>query len=242
MNRFYLPDIGSENHVLLEGSEARHLSRVLRVCVGDEVAIFDGRGLECVGVVERVDRSHAKIAILRRHEVDRDPKLAVTLGCAIVKSRAMALVVEKCTELGLKELIPLETRRSVPKVAKKEEAHLERWRRYVLEAAKQSGRTRLPRVGSPRPFSSFMPRAKDADLALIFVAEPDAAPLRDVLSAHPDVRSVVYLIGPEGGFEPHEVEEAESAGFVAVRLGKTILRSETAAATALGAILYHYEE
>lgn len=242
MHRFYLPDIGSENHVWLEGAEARHLSRVLRVCVGDEVALFDGRGLECLGIVERIDREQAKVAILRRQHVDRDPKLAVTLGCAIVKTRAMALVIDMCTELGLKELVPLDTRRSVPKVAKKEEAHLERWRRYVVEAAKQSGRTRLPRVASPRPFSSFMPRAKDFDLALIFVPDPDAAPLRQVLAAHPDARSVVYLTGPEGGFEPHECEDAEAAGFLPVRLGLTVLRTETAAATALAAILYHYEE
>ncbi|MFW6161141.1 MAG: RsmE family RNA methyltransferase [Planctomycetota bacterium] len=241
MHRFYVPTIGSENHVWLEGGEARHLSRVLRICAGDEVGVFDGTGIECVGVVERVERSRAKIEILRRERVDRDPRLAVTLGCAVVKSKAMALVVEKCCELGLRELVPVETRRSVPKVAAKEAAHLERWRRCAIEAVKQCGRTTLTRVAAPRPLPAFAAQADDFDLALLCSTDAEAPRLRRVLDSHPDAQSVLYLVGPEGGFERRERDLLRARGFVPVSLGKSTLRTETAATAALAAILYHYE-
>lgn len=241
MHRFYVPDMGSENHVWLTGAEARHLSRVLRVCVGDEVAVFDGSGVEGVGVVERVDRSRAKIEILKRRRVDRDPALAVTLGCAVVKSRAMALTIEKCCELGLRELVPVETRRSVRKVHKKEAVYLERWRRYAIEASKQCGRATVTRIAAPRPLKAFLASASDFDLALLCSADSDAPLLRRVLGAHGSIGSVAYLVGPEGGFERQELADAESAGFVPVSLGRPTLRTETAAAAALAALVYQYE-
>jgi len=241
MHRFYIERIGGEDHVWLEGAEARHLSRVLRVTVGDEVAVFDGSGIECIGVVERVDRARAKIEILRREQVDRDPKVAVTLGVALVKSRAMALVIEKCCEMGLRELVPVEMRRSVPRVADKEATLLDRWRRYAIEASKQCGRTTITTIAAPRPLRAFLARADDYDVALACTTEGDAPRLREVLAAHAGAGSVCYLIGPEGGLEAEELRSAQDYGFVPVTLGKSTLRTETAATAALAGILYHYE-
>jgi 16S rRNA (uracil1498-N3)-methyltransferase len=241
MHRFYVAKIGSEDRLWLEGAEARHLSRVLRICVGDEVGVFDGSGVECVGVVAEVGRARAQIEILRREKVSRDPAINVTLGCALVKSRAMALVVEKCCELGLQELVPVETRRSVPKVADRDAAHLERWRRYAIEASKQCGRTTITRIAAPRPLRAFLARADDYDVALVCSPDGKAPRLHEVLDGHEDAKSVGYLIGPEGGLEPDEMSDAAAYGFKPVRLGKSTLRTETAAMAALTAILYHYE-
>jgi len=242
MHRFYVPDLGTENHVWLEGDEALHAVRVLRVAVGEEVGVFDGSGIECVGVVERAERRRARIAIARREAVNRDPSLAVTLGCAVVKAKAMDRVVEQCSELGLRELLPMETRRSVPKVEKREVAHVARWERIAVEASKQCGRTTLTRIAPPRPLSAVLAKASGWGLRLIFsAAAAESAPLREVLEAHPSPGPVLYLIGPEGGFERAEIRAAMAAGFEPARLGKSILRTESAAATALAAILYHYE-
>jgi 16S rRNA (uracil1498-N3)-methyltransferase len=241
MHRFYAPNLGTENHVWVEGDEARHLIRVLRLDVGDEVAVFDGSGIEALGVVERAERDRVKIAIRQRDAVDRDPVLAVTLACSVVKAKAMDLLIEKCAELGLRELVPVETRRSVPKVEHREASHVERWQRIAVEASKQCGRTTLTRIAPPRPLSALLARSGDWDVRLAFSLDEDALPLRTVLAEHPGPRSLIYLIGPEGGLERAELREAASAGFETVRLGKSILRTETAAAAALAAILYHYE-
>ena len=241
MHRFYVPDLGTENHIWLEGDEACHLSRVLRVAVGDEVGVFDGSGVECFGVVERIERARARINVLRRERIDRDPALAVTLACAVAKPKAMHTAIEKCTELGLRELVPVETRRSVPKVAAKEAACVERWQRVAVEAAKQCGRTTVTLIAAPRPLSAFLAKPDKWGLKLVCSLGPEAALLREVLAAHPSPESVVYLVGPEGGFERGELREAEAAGFVPVTLGRTTLRTETAAAAALAAILYQYE-
>jgi len=242
MHRFYVPGLGTENVVWIEGEEAWHLVRVLRADVGDEVALFDGRGIECLGVVERLERSRAKIAVLRREAVSRDPALGVTLACSVVKAKAMDLLVEKCAELGLRELIPVETRRSVPKLEEREANHVARWERTAVEASKQCGRTTLTRIAPPRPLSALLARAQDWDVRLIFSLGEDARPLKQVLLEHPSPRSLIYLIGPEGGFERVELREAGAAGFEQVRLGRSTLRTETAAAAALAAILYHYED
>jgi 16S rRNA (uracil1498-N3)-methyltransferase len=242
MHRFYVPGLGTENVVWIEGDEARHLLRVLRADVGDEVALFDGRGTECIGVVDRAERNRAKIAVLQREAVSRDPALSVTLACSVVKAKAMDLLVEKCAELGLRELIPVESRRSVPKVEEREANHVERWERIAVEASKQCGRTTLTRIAPPRPLSALLARAQAWDVRLIFSPDEDALPLKKVLLDHPSPRSVICLIGPEGGFERAERREASAAGFEAVRLGKSTLRTETAAAAALAAILYHYED
>ena len=241
MHRFYVPSLGTENHVWIEGGEANHLVRVLRTAAGGEVAIFDGSGVECIGVVERIERGRARIAVQHREAVDRDPALDVTLACSIVKARAMDLLVEKCSELGLRELVPLETRRSVPKVGERESARIERWERIAVEASKQCGRTTVTRIAPPRPLHTLLAKASLWDLRLVFTLHGDAAPLRGVLAAHPGPRKVLYVVGPEGGFERSELRDAAAAGFEPVRLGKSTLRTETAAAAALAAILYHYE-
>jgi 16S rRNA (uracil1498-N3)-methyltransferase len=241
MHRFYVPSLGTENYLWIEGEEARHLARVVRVAVGEEVGVFDGSGVECTGVVQRAERDRVKIEILRRETVDRDPKLEVTLACAVVKPRAMELLIERCSELGLREFVPVETRRSVPKVERREEAHVERWERIAVEASKQCGRTTVTRIAPPRPLAAFLAKADRWDLRLAFSTDEDAAPLRKALSEHPQPRTLVYLIGPEGGLERTETREAEAAGFALVRMGKSTMRTETAAAAALAAILYHYE-
>ena len=242
MHRFYVPDLGSENHVWLVGAEAHHAVHVRHVAVGEEVAVFDGSGLECVGLVERAERKQAKIAILRREKVDRDPHLAVTLACAVVKAKAMDELVDMCSEMGVREIVPLETRRTVPKVERKEAARVARWERTAIEASKQCGRTTVTRIGAPRPLPTLLEKAGQWDLRLIFALDDEAFPLRRVLDEHPEPRSALYLIGPEGGFERAEVRAAMAAGFEPVRLGPSTLRTETAAVAALAALLHHYEQ
>lgn len=241
MHRLFVRDLGTKNHVWLEGPEAHHALRVMRVGVGDEVGLFDGSGLECVGMVERADRHGAKIAIVRRERRDLDPALEVTLACAVVKARAMERLVEACSELGARHIIPVETRRCVPKLGNKEAQHLARWERIAIEASKQCGRTTITRIAPPRPLPALLAKADQWDLRLLFAPSDDALPLREALEAHPTPASVIYLIGPEGGLERGEARAARAAGFEPVRLGKPTLRTETAAAAALAAVLYHYE-
>jgi len=215
---------------------------VLRIRAGQEVVAFDGSGTECVAVVERVERHRAKLAILSRQAVDRDPRLPVTLAVSIVKAKAMDLLVEKCAELGVREIVPIETSRSVPKVAQREAAHVARWERAALEASKQCRRNTVTRIAPPRPLDSLLAKADRWQVRLAFALHDDAIPLHEALAAHPEPESLIYLIGPEGGFELAEIDKIRRAGFHLVRLGKSTLRTETAATAALAAILYHYEK
>jgi 16S rRNA (uracil1498-N3)-methyltransferase len=153
----------------------------------------------------------------------------------------MDQVIDHCAELGVREIVPVETERTVRHVAKREAKHLRRWRRLAAEASKQCGRTTVTNIAPPRPLDELLVKAGRWDLQLAFTVHPASLPLRTILAEHPEPQSVLYLIGPEGGFEDQEVKRIARADFQLVRLGPSTLRTQVAATAALAAILHHYE-
>jgi 16S rRNA (uracil1498-N3)-methyltransferase len=174
---------------------------------------------------ERLDREGAEAA------------LRITVAQAVPKGQKMDLVVEKATELGAYAIVPVRSARVAGHDTSP--AKVERWRRIAKSAAQQSGRTRVPDVAAVTDWEALL--ATFADYERVYVpwelAEP--APLRDVLDAGlRDARSVLFAIGPEGGFAPDEIVRARDAGAAVISLGRRILRTETAALVVLSAMLY----
>jgi 16S rRNA (uracil1498-N3)-methyltransferase len=214
---------------VVDGDEAHHVLHVVRLRQGDEVVLIDGSGREARARMVGASRRDATFEILAVAEVDREPGRRVTLAVALPRKTRADFLIEKCTELGVARLIPMMTERSVVDGGKHQENHLRRWRRNTIEAAKQSGRTRLMEVGPAMSFEQVLAEVGGDQECLI--ASPDADAVG--LSAHgatlPPNASVLVLIGPEGGFTPEEEASAKAAGCTPVALGKRILRVETAA-------------
>ena len=222
MHRFYLPNFQQPT---LSAEEAHHAIHVLRVKPGDTVNVFDGRGHEAQC---RVGDAGA-LAILQQTSTPGLP-CRIVLAQAIPKKN-MELIVQKATELGVAAIVPLISERTV----KRPESAPGRWREIALEACKQSGNNWLPEIHEPQEARAFLAAPGPFDLKLIASLQPDAKPLKQILTK---CSSVLILIGPEGDFTPAELATAKSAGCLPLSLGPLVVRAETAALYALS-ILHH---
>jgi 16S rRNA (uracil1498-N3)-methyltransferase len=199
--------------------------------------LCDGKGAEYTVKIAQVGQSEIATEIVSQSRRNiRDP--LVTLGQGLPKSDKMDFIVQKATELGVSEIIPLVTERTIVKV-KDEEKRITRWQKIAKEAAMQSNRMDIPTVGSITSFHNFIMTLDPGPLTLkLFPWEEGTLPIKDVLRAHADVKKIIVLIGPEGGFSTSEAETAKARGFHLVSLGPNILRTETAAVATLSMILY----
>ena len=230
--RFFIERAPDGPTVQLGRTDAHHLRDVRIVKVGDEVELFDGSGTDYVGQVAEFDRGGVTIEIVRSETTTREPDVSVTLAVSLVKQQGMQRLIDMCTQLGLKRLIPMRTERSVVKAGA---AKTERWRRIAIEACKQCGRSIVPEIDEPCEFAVALDAAGGYDVALIASMRPDARPPADAVDA--SCRNVICLIGPEGGFTEAEEAAALEAGCIPASLGRSILRTETAAAAALAMVL-----
>ncbi|MGD0017540.1 MAG: 16S rRNA (uracil(1498)-N(3))-methyltransferase [Verrucomicrobiia bacterium] len=238
MHRFYLPNLDT---LTLTGGEAHHALHVLRLKIGDEVTVFDGRGHETRCSISEIARDTVRLTALKRSTTPQ-LRCRITLAQAVPK-KTMDLIVQKATELGVSTIVPLISERTVMRLSS-EHSRVERWHDIALEACKQCGNNWLPEVHPPQEYDVFLRSVGQFDLKLIASLQPDAKPLKTILADSPIRRhadsspSILLLIGPEGDFTPSELDLARSAGCVPLSLGPLVLRAETAALYALS-ILHH---
>jgi 16S rRNA (uracil1498-N3)-methyltransferase len=222
--------LAAGTRVTLEGGAARHVTRVLRLRVGEALTLFNGSGGEYAASIEQSQGGRVAVAIGGQRAIERESPLALTLAQGVSRGERMDLVVQKATELGVSGLVPVLTERSVVRLtAQLAERRLNHWRAIAVAACEQSGRTRLPAIAAPVPLKDFLRSATDGVTRLL-LSPGAAATLADVPRP---VTAVMVLIGPEGGLAQAEQEAAVAAGFKAVRLGPRVLRTETAAIAAL---------
>ena len=232
MPRFYIPGIAwNPDRLALDAGESHHAFDVLRMKIGERATVFDGAGTEAE--VELAKRTKGGTE-LRKISLQKTAPLPcrITLAQAIPKGKNMELIIEKATELGVAEIAPLMSERTV--VRGTEEDHIRKqakWQRTAIEACKQCGQNFLPRVAEACTPRAFFERNGRFDLMLIGSLQGDARPLRQVMAEFGTKRpkSVLILIGHEGDFTPAEVALAKSGGCRPVTLGPIILRTETAA-------------
>jgi 16S rRNA (uracil1498-N3)-methyltransferase len=215
--------------VRLRGAELRHLRDVLRMGRGARIEVFDGEGGSFVAEVTAIGGSAADLTVLDATLRRTESPLALTLAVAIAKGAKLDWVVEKATELGVSRIVPFTCERSIPERAEFA-SRGKRWRRIAAAAAAQSGRTVSPPVDDVVTFPDIVQRARRHDRSLLFWERGvDALGTRD----GPDVRDVLVVTGPEGGFTEAEAADAQAGGFTICTLGPRILRAETAAVAAV---------
>ena len=218
----------------------------MRQAVGDLFSVFDGHGAEAKARIIEIARDQVRFQILAKASTPQTTH-PVWLAQALTKPKSMDLIFQKATELGVSEIIPLQSDHSVSQVdEEKAEAKVDKWRKLTIEAAKQCGQNWLPVVHppiAPRDFVTGIPRGA---VKLIASLQNEARPLKTALREHlQGLKSgvpIVIMIGPEGDFTAAEIGQARAAGFAPVSLGKIILRAETAAFFVLSAISYELME
>jgi 16S rRNA (uracil1498-N3)-methyltransferase len=218
--------------VRLAPDEARYLRDVLRLQRGDEVYVFDGQGREFHCTVAESSRDFAHLDILAEVEpTNPESPLDLTLAIALLKGEKFDLVVQKTTELGVTRIVPLITSRADVRLRDEKDASKRqvRWQRIALEAAKQSGRARVPDVAQPVAFRTLMTATENQGVKRVMFSERDGGPLAEAIKTGAEAQPIVALVGSEGGWTDEEIALARAAGWEIVTLGGRILRAETAA-------------
>ncbi|MCL5022848.1 MAG: 16S rRNA (uracil(1498)-N(3))-methyltransferase [Nitrospirae bacterium] len=233
MARIFLPLEAKPGIIRITGEKARYLATVLRTRPGDDLEILDGKGHAYAAKVASLSKKEivAEVKGMAAHDTESPLSLALLQG--LLKGEKMEIVIQKATELGVGEIVPAITERSQVRETRK----TSRWEKVAEDAARQCGRTTIPRIHKPLPFPDIffgpaLPFFHESKGLLFW--EEGGLPLKAVRKRlGEDCRNLVLAVGPEGGFTREEVALAESRGFLTASLGSRILRAETAAITAI---------
>lgn len=235
MPRFYcLPPIPLSGSFDLPPDAAHHASRVLRLRVGDTVEIFDGIGNACHGLIADLGPKHVTVTGIAESSYKRESPLHTLLAQALCSSEKMDWIIQKSTELGVTEIQPLATERSVARLSADRIARrIDHWQQVAISACEQCGRNVLPLVHQPLDITDWLQQVKTmADGKYILLPEATANLYRQT---EPHGKAVM-MIGPEGGFSQAEIDTAIHCGFTPMRFGARIMRTETAAVAGLAAL------
>lgn len=234
MPRFFTDNVDGDI-IYITGDDARHITRSLRMREGESLTVCDGAGLECDCTISRFETDSVVLEVTQRKKSESESPCRVTLYQGCPKGDKLELIVEKAVELGVSKIVPVITARSVSRPdAKSAAKKSERLCRHALEAAKQCGRGIIPEVDDFIPFSAALERISGHETCILFY-EAGGRPLSEIIDKNS--KDVAVIIGPEGGFEPSEVQAAQQAGAVIATLGKRILRTETAAVASAAAVM-----
>ena len=243
MHQFYCPDanFSLKQIVITDKDELHHLRNVLRLKKNDAIHIFDGKGKEGSGILTAVTSQKATVQIESVSELKRKKPL-ILLACALPKKSKFEYIIEKATELGVDEIIPLRTQRtemnlSGPRLSKKQS----RFQTIAVNASKQSKRPIVPEIHPITEFSPALNHLKQVSTVIIPSLVGETENLLSVFQKIKSPEAISFLIGPEGDFTPDEYGQAEKNGCIPVTLGKTILKVETAAICSLSCanLFYH---
>ncbi len=243
MPRFFVTEeYISESNVKIIGDDAFHIARSLRMAVGDEITVSDGRGNALLCTLSKIRDEECECEIKKRLDCNTEPPFPITLCMAYPKGDKLEIVVQKAVELGATRIIPFESSRCIkrPK-AEKQEKQTQRLNRIAEEAAKQCGRCRLPLVTAPMSYCDMLKEISDIELRIFCYEDETKKSIKDLLSDVSVPKDAAVIVGSEGGFSNEEAEEAKKQGCSLVSLGGRILRCETAPDFALSSLIYRFE-
>ena len=247
MHHFFVsPDqiFEEEKRIQITGQDVNHIRQVLRMKTGEEIGIRTGEDTkEYRCMISRIEQDLVEVQILWAQEQDTELPSGICLFQCLPKSDKMEWIIQKAVELGVKQIIPVSSRRSIVKLeGSKEEKRIRRWNAVAESAAKQSCRSFVPQVLSVMTFPEAVSYAKELDILLIpYELAKDMDQTRNILKKIQSGMSIGIFIGPEGGFDPEEVRLAKEAGANEITLGRRILRTETAGIALISALMLQLE-
>ena len=240
MHRFFVPQLYNEE-MYIEGVDARHISKVLRMQPGAQLQIVSDDGVSAVAEITAIDSERVTVRCLEKLAESHEPRVKLVLAQGLAKGEKMDFIIQKAVEMGAYSVIPVAMEHSVvrldgAKAAKK----VERWQKIAESAAKQSKRDIIPQVQPVQSMAEMLAKCTCQTKIIAYECE-DRLSLKAALRAAGEaggITELLLIIGPEGGISESELEQARQAGAVPVSLGRRILRAETAGLVAISAIFY----
>ncbi|ROR30616.1 16S rRNA (uracil1498-N3)-methyltransferase [Mobilisporobacter senegalensis] len=245
MHRFYVEnDQIHGKEIVITGQDVNHIRNVLRMKIDDEIIICNGQGKDFYCIINQISSNEVIADIMSEQDTDAELQTKIYLFQGLPKKDKMELIIQKAVELGVYEIIPVVTKRSIVKLdeKKKELKKLERWQSISTSAAKQSGRGIIPRVSEVMTYKEAIDFASKLEYNVIpYEKAEDIDKTRDIVKSAKGKQSLGIFIGPEGGFEESEIDMAFNRDIKPVTLGRRILRTETAGLAILSIIMFELE-
>ena len=245
MYRFYVSaDQLAEKEVFISGGDVNHIKNVLRLEVGDWIVACDGNGTDYVSRIQSICSDEVVASIEKVQPTGTELPVRITLFQGMPKKDKLELIIQKAVELGACEIVPVMTKRTVVKLSeeKKINKRLERWQSIAYAAAKQCDRGIIPTVHKPVSYEEALAMADQLDYKVIpYELQTGMEEARKIVDQACKQRSLGIFIGPEGGFEPEEVERAMTRNIHPMTLGKRILRTETAGMALLSILMFQMQ-
>jgi len=243
LRRFFIEKIEDQDGIcLIKGPEARHILKVLRMGPGDGFVLMDGQGDHYRVRIVAVKRQDLSVSIEEKLPSPSPSPISIIIGQAVLKSKAMDLIIQKCSELGVDRVAPFFCQRTLfNSTEDRAEKKVRHWLEISRNAAKQSGRQKPAEVGRPVEFTRLLQEYGGEDALKIILWEGEKTRnLKDLIKSSSPMKKALGLVGPEGGFTDAEIVSARAAGFIPVSLGHRILRAETAGITLTAIIQYEW--
>lgn len=245
MPKFFVRDDQiNDNKIDIVGEDVNHISNVLRMKVGDEFQVCNSDTTENYNVeIKSFEKEKTICSIINKMKSEAESDINLKIFQGIPKSDKMELIIQKSTELGIKELIPVDMERCVSKISGKDEKKkIDRWQKISEVAAKQSGRDMIPKIHNVIKINDIVKVISDFDMMIVPYEKAEGYSFKDAIEEIKEYDksniNIGIVIGPEGGFEPSEIEQLREAGAKIVTLGKRILRTETVALAMSSVIMY----
>ena len=244
MRRFFVenPVIDENGSCVISGSEARHMTKVIRMGRGDRFVLMGGKGEHLLAVVRSIGPREVLVDIERTLAVPPPSPVEIILCQALLRSDPMDYLIQKTSELGVDRIFPFFSSRTVAKIAvenfEKKVAH---WKGVATSAAKQCGRPLPARISTPISLSELLAGFSEEDCPkLVLWEEEESTGLKKLLQGSCKKKRIIGMVGPEGGFSEDEIEMTRGEGFIAVSLGSRVLRAETAAMAMVALVQYEW--
>lgn len=245
MDRFFVEknNINLENNTCtIEGEDVKHISKVLRCKVGEQLEVCDCNNSEYLCEITNIDKDVVNLDIIEKVDIKRESDIKVKLYQGLPKGPKMEMILQKLTEVGVDEIILVQTKRSVAKVDdKKEDKKIERWERIIYEAAKQSKRGQLPKLRGVLSFKEALEDMKSNDMNICPYENERTVSIKNAIK-DANINNIGIFVGPEGGFAEEEIEKIQDIDSKVVSLGPRILRTETASVVASSIVLYELSD
>ena len=240
MHRFFVPQLYNEE-MYIEGVDARHISKVLRMQPGDKLQIVSDDGVSAMAEITAIASERVSVRCLEKLAESHEPRVRLVLAQGLAKGEKMDFIIQKAVEMGAYSVIPVAMEHSVVRLdSVKAAKKVERWQKIAESAAKQSKRDIIPQVQQVQSMAEML-ASGDYETKIIAYECEDRLSLKAALKAAEaagGIKELLLIIGPEGGISEGELELARQAGAVPVSLGRRILRAETAGLVAISAIFY----
>lgn len=227
------------NTAFIEGEDVKHIYKVLRLNIGEKISINNCEGEEYLGEISDITKTKVEVKLLDKLFLNNESPINIYLFQGLPKSSKMDLIVQKNTELGIKEITPIITERVIIKSELSEFKKVDRWNRIALEACKQCKRSLIPKINTPIEFKELLAELKHMDLIVVPYENENNFGLKNInFEKRQDIKNVSIIIGPEGGFESSEIDILKDSGAHIITLGPRILRTETAGFVCLAQLMY----